>query len=69
MVFFLTNIFDKRGDFDSDIVNFPFLDGDVSRSTSYGVYISQLIRFARVSSHVDDFKIRNKVLTAKFLKQ
>ena len=35
-------------DFDFDIVNFPFLDGDVSRSTSYGVYISQLIRFARV---------------------
>ena len=37
-------------------MNFPFLDGDVPRSTSYGVYISQLIRFARVSSHVDDFK-------------
>ena len=34
----------KRDDF--DIVNFPFLDGDVPRSTSYGVYISQLIRFA-----------------------
>ena len=33
-------------------MNFPFLDGDVPRSTSYGVYISQLIRFARVSSHV-----------------
>ena len=31
----------------------------------YGVYISQLIRFARVSSHVDDFNTRNKVLTAK----
>ena len=28
------------------IVNFPFLDGDVPRSTSFGVYISQLIRFA-----------------------
>ena len=38
---------------------FPFLDGDVPRSTSYGVYISQLIRFAR-SSHVDDFITRNK---------
>ena len=36
-------------------MNFPFLDGAVPRSTSYGVYISQLIRFARVSSHVDDF--------------
>ena len=32
------------------IVNFPFLDGDVPRSTSYGVYISQFIRFARASS-------------------
>ena len=51
-----------------DIVNFPFLDGDVSRSTLYGVYISQLIRFTRVSSHVDDFYTHNKVSTTKFLK-
>ena len=50
-------------------MNFPFLDGDVPRSTSYGVYISQLIRFARVSSHVDDLNTRNKVLTAKLLRQ
>ena len=39
------------------------------RSTSYGVYISQFIRFARVSSHVDDFNTRNKFLTAKLLRQ
>ena len=64
--FVLTKIYD---DFDFDIVNFPFLDGDVPRSTSYGVYISQLIRFARVSSHVDDFNTRNKVLTAKRIRQ
>ena len=50
-------------------MNFPFLDGDVPRSASYGVYISQLIRFARVSCHVDDFNTRNKVLTAKLLRQ
>ena len=37
----------KRDDF--DIVNFPFVDGDVPRSRSCGVNISQLIRFARVS--------------------
>ena len=61
-------IYDKRDDFDFDIVNFPFLDGDVPCSASYGVYISQLIRFARVSSHVDDFNTRNKVLTAKLLR-
>ena len=60
---------DKRDDFDFDIVNFPFLDGDVPRSTSYAVYISQLIRFARVSSHVVDFNARNKSLTDKLLQQ
>ena len=45
------------------------MDGDVPRSASYGVYISQLIRFARVCSHVADFNARNKSLTAKFLQQ
>ena len=67
--FVSSKIYDKRDDFDFDIVNFPFLDGDVPRSTSYGVYISQLIRFARVSSHVVDFNARNKSLTAKLLQQ
>ena len=36
--FVKTKIFDKRDDFNFDIVNFPFLDGDFPRSTSYGVY-------------------------------
>ena len=67
--FVQTKIYDKRDDFDFDSVNLPFLDGDVPHSTSYGVYISQLIRFARVSSHVDVFNTRNKVLTAKLLRQ
>ena len=64
-----TKIYDKRDDFDFEIVNFPFLDGDVPRSTSYGVYISQLIRFARASSYVADFNTRNKLSTQKLLKQ
>ena len=53
--FVKTKIYDKRDDFDFDIVDCSFLDGDIPRSASYGVYISQLIRFAEVSSHVDDF--------------
>ena len=64
-----TKIHDKRNDFDFEIVNFLLLDGDVPRSTSYGVYISQLIRFARASSYVTDFNTRNKLLTQKLLKQ
>ena len=64
-----TTIYDKRYDFYFEIVNYPFLDGDVPRSTFYGVYISQLIRFARASSHVAGFNIRNKLLSQKLLKQ
>ena len=67
--FVSSKIYGKRDDFDFDIVNFPFLDGDVPCRHSYGLYISQLIRFARVCSHVDDFNTRNKCLTAKLLKQ
>ena len=64
-----TKIYDRRDDFDFEVVNFPFLDGDVPRSTFNGVYISQLIHFARASSYVADFNTRNKLLTQKLLKQ
>ena len=66
-----TKIYDKRDDFDFDtsIVNFPVLDGDVPRRTSYGVYMSQVIRFARASLNLSDFNCHNKALTAKLLRQ
>ena len=48
--FVSSKIYDKRDDFDFHIVNFPFFDGDVPRSTSYGVYISQRFRFATVEA-------------------
>ena len=67
--FVSSNIYDKRNDFDFDIVNFPFLDGDVPRRASYVVYISHLIRFATVCNHVADFNARNKCLTVKLLQQ
>ena len=46
-------IYDRRDDFDFDVVNFPFPDDDVPRHTSYGVYISQLIRFTTTSSDLE----------------
>ena len=54
-----SRVYDKRDDFNFEIANFPFLDGDVPRSPSCGVCVSQLIRFARVCSGVDDFNKRN----------
>ena len=64
-----SKIYDKRDDFNFEIVNFPFLDGDHPRSPSHGVYISHLIRSARVCSNVNDFNNRNLFLTAKLFKQ
>ena len=54
--FVSSKIYDKRDDFDFDIVNFPFLDGVVPRHASFGVYMSQLLRFARVCNHLTGFK-------------
>ena len=45
------------------------LSRHVPHITSCGVYISQLIRFARVFSQLADFNARNKSLTAKLLQQ
>ena len=63
-----TKINAKHDDFDFEIVKFPFLDGDFSRSTSYGVYIFQLIRLARASRYVTDFNTHIKLITQKLLK-
>ena len=60
-------IYDKRDDF--DIVNFPFLCGNIPQSPSYGVYISQLIRYARASTLYDDFLSRSCRLTSKLIGQ
>ena len=64
-----TKIYDKYGGFDYESVSFPFFDGDVTHSTSYGFYICQLIQCARASSHVADFNSRKKYLNNKLLKQ
>ena len=68
-IFFKIGLSLKSNDSDFEIVNFPFLDGDVPRSPSYGVYILQLIRFARVCSNIDDFNNRTLFMTAKLLKR
>ena len=67
--FISCKIYNKRVDFDFEIVNFPYLGGDVPRRASYGIYISQLIRFTRLSDHVSDFNTGSKLLTAKLLNQ
>ena len=62
-----TSVYDKRGDFGFPIVNFPWLSGEVPRLPSYGIYISQLVRFARCCTSVLDFHSKNLQITSKLL--
>ena len=64
-----TRLYDKRDDFDFPIVNFPFLSSNIPSAPAYGVYVSQLIRYARACSNYQDFMERGKVLTTKLLSQ
>ena len=64
-----TSVYDKRDDFGFPIVNFPWLSGDVPRLPSYGIYISQFVRFARCCTSVFDFHSKNLQITSKLLTQ
>ena len=66
---FITKLYDKRKDFNFQIVNFPFLCGNIPKKQSYGVFISQIIRFSRVCMEYEDFVIECRILIRKLLKQ
>ena len=46
---FYIKLYDKRNDYDFEVINYPFLDGNIPKNQSYSVFISQLVRFARVN--------------------
>jgi hypothetical protein len=64
-----TKIYDKRDDFNFKIINFPNMYSNIPASPAYGVYISQLIRYARVSSNYSDFLKRHLYLRNRLLDQ
>ena len=53
-----TYLYDKRDDFNFHITNFPFLSSNISSSPACGVFISQLILYARASSSYECFILR-----------
>jgi hypothetical protein len=62
-------LYDKRDDFSFTIVNFPFIYSNIPLSPVYGVYISQLIQYARACSTYDQFLSRSRLLTDKLMLQ
>ena len=64
-----TSLYDKRDDFNFHITNFPFLSSNIPFSPAYGVFISQLIRYARACSSYECFILRAARLSSKILGQ
>jgi hypothetical protein len=64
-----TNIYDKRDGFNFKIINFPNMCSNIPTSPAYGVYISQLIRYAGTSSNYSDFLKRHLYLRNRLLDQ
>ena len=64
-----TSLYDKRDDFNFHITNFPFLSSNIPSSPAYGVFISQLIRYARACSSYECFILRATRLSSKLLGQ
>ena len=59
------SVYDKREEFNFKIVNFPYLDSNIPRNPAYGVYISRLVRYARICCRKDDFIYRHRRLSLK----
>lgn len=73
-----TKIFDKRDAFDFPIVNFPNLSGNIPDKSSYGVFVGELVRYARACTHYNDFaektlslvkKLKSQLFRGKMLKR
>jgi hypothetical protein len=64
-----TQLYDERDDCNFSIVNFPYLCCNIPTSPVYGVYISQLIRYARACSAFDQFLVRGSLLTNELMSQ
>lgn len=64
-----SSIFDKRDAFDFPIVNFPTLTGNIPTNSSYGVFVGELVRYARACTYYEDFLKRMLLLIRKLMKQ
>ena len=64
-----TKLYDKCDTFGVHIVNFPFLSSNIPLAPAYGVFASQLIRYARCSTNYSDLLSHHRALVTKRLSQ
>ena len=66
---FRISIYNKRDDFTFWIVNCPHMDSNIPTNPAYGVYISQLVRYARICTSKVDFMNRLRRLSLRLRQQ
>ena len=66
---FYVKLYDKRNDYNFDVINYPFLDGNIPKGQSYGILINQLVRLAQITSSFENFVLDCKCLVHKLEKQ
>ena len=66
---FCTKTYDKREAFNFEIVNYPDLSGNIPERPAYGIYISQVIRYAKICNQTKDFIDRIRLLFNKLRKK
>ena len=64
---FVTEVYDKRDNFNFNIVNYPFMCSNMPARPTYGVYISQLIRINRICDNFNTFVKRHRLLTERLI--
>ena len=66
---FKVSKYDKRNDYNFNVISYPFLDGNVPNNFSYGVFVSQLVRIAQINTYFNDFRTSISDLISKLLNQ
>ena len=66
---YVYRLYDKRDGFNFKIMNYPNLSGNVPKKPCYGVFISQLVRYANINLHIYSFKLDVMVMVDKLITQ
>ena len=66
---FVTSVYCKTDDFPFDVISLPFLNSNIPRSTCYGVFYSQILRYQRLCTKLIDFENRAKMLAKTLLER
>ena len=59
---FRTKVYNKTDSFPFEVVTMPFLDSNISVRICYKVFYSQILRYQRLCTFVNDFTDRTRIL-------